>query len=116
VARRRAGQGSTWSRRRTRRCVEEVTAEWRNLYGAIVYAVNASLVNGGQAPLHAIRVRVDLLDGTGAVVRDARRSQPRRRSPDRQAGHGGHVAETDRTERPRPDAPDDRRPISAARS
>src|SRR4029077_7061331 len=27
--------------------VEEVTAEWRNLYGVIVYAVNASLVNGG---------------------------------------------------------------------
>ena len=53
--------------------VEEVTAEWRNLYGVIVYAVNASLVNGGQAPLHAIRVRVDLLDSTGAVVatRDA---------------------------------------------
>jgi hypothetical protein len=53
--------------------VEEVTAEWRNLYGVIVYAVNASLVNGGQAPLRAIRVRVDLLDDTGAVVatRDA---------------------------------------------
>ena len=47
---------------------KDVTAEWRNLYGVIVYAVNASLQNGGDKPLHAIKVRVDLLDRDGKVV------------------------------------------------
>ncbi|HSP97535.1 MAG TPA: helix-hairpin-helix domain-containing protein [Candidatus Dormibacteraeota bacterium] len=47
---------------------KDVTAEWRNLYGVVVYAVNGSLENGGAQPLHAIRVRVDLLDRDGAVV------------------------------------------------
>lgn len=46
----------------------DVTAEWRNLYGVVVYAVNAQLENGGAAPLRAIRVRVDLLDRENAVV------------------------------------------------
>jgi hypothetical protein len=46
----------------------DVTAEWRNLYGVIVYAVNGSLENGGAQPLHAIKVRVDLLDRDGKVV------------------------------------------------
>jgi len=47
---------------------ENVTAEWRNLYGVIVYAVNGSLENGSAQPLHAIKVRVDLLDREGKVV------------------------------------------------
>ena len=47
---------------------KDVTAEWRNLYGVIVYAVNGSLENGGAQPLHAIKVRVDLLDRDGKVV------------------------------------------------
>ena len=48
--------------------IRDVTAEWRNLYGVIVYAVNASLENAGTQPLHAIRVRLDLLDAGGGVV------------------------------------------------
>ena len=48
--------------------VNDVTAEWRNLYGVIVYAVNASLENAGAQPLHAIRVRLELLDARGDVV------------------------------------------------
>jgi Helix-hairpin-helix motif len=48
--------------------IEGVTAEWRNLYGVIVYAVNASLVNTGPQPLHAMHVRVDVLDAQGTVV------------------------------------------------
>lgn len=49
----------------------DLTAEWRNLYGVVVYAVNASLANDGSAPLHAIRVRVDLLDAQGGAVASA---------------------------------------------
>ena len=48
--------------------VTEITAEWRNLYGVIVYALNARLENAGPAPLRAIRVRLDLVDAHGAVV------------------------------------------------
>jgi hypothetical protein len=49
----------------------DLTAEWRNLYGVVVYAVNASLENTGAQPVRAIRVRVDLLDAAGAVVASA---------------------------------------------
>jgi hypothetical protein len=48
--------------------VSDLAAEWRNLYGVVVYAVNATLANAGAHPLHAIHVRLDLLDASGAVV------------------------------------------------
>lgn len=48
--------------------VHDVTAEWRNLYGVIVYAVNARLENAATRPSRAIRVRLDLLDAAGAAV------------------------------------------------
>ncbi|MFN8642419.1 MAG: helix-hairpin-helix domain-containing protein [Candidatus Binatia bacterium] len=48
--------------------VADVVGEWRNLYGVIVYAVNANLDNAGPTPLRAIRVRLDLLDASGGAV------------------------------------------------
>lgn len=48
--------------------ITEDGARWENAYGEKFFQVVGSLTNGGTAPVGAVRVRVELLDASGAVV------------------------------------------------
>jgi hypothetical protein len=48
--------------------IEQARSEWQNLYGAILFAASAQVKNGGNAPLRAVHVRLELLDATGKLV------------------------------------------------
>lgn len=42
--------------------IEHVKTEWQNAYGAIIYTVLADVKNVSNAPIHSVRVKVELLD------------------------------------------------------
>jgi hypothetical protein len=48
--------------------LENVKTEWRNLYGAIVYAASAIVHNTGATPVRAVQVRLSLFDKNGRLV------------------------------------------------
>ena len=48
--------------------LDNVTTEWQNLYGAIVYAASGTVKNGGTKPVRAVKVRIELFDKDGKPV------------------------------------------------
>jgi hypothetical protein len=48
--------------------VENPKFEWQNLYGAILYAASATAHNGGDTPVRAVKVRLELYDKDGHLV------------------------------------------------
>src|SRR5512140_755874 len=45
-----------------------VTTEWQNAYGVIIYTILADVKNVSDAPLHYVKVKVSLSDKNGHVV------------------------------------------------
>jgi Protein of unknown function (DUF3426) len=46
----------------------DVTTQWQNLYGAIVYTATARVQNGSDTPVRWVRVTLQLVDKDGGVV------------------------------------------------